>query len=243
MTIAPIGGGEPRAGSNEMSGSITPYEQMDNEARKIARAAVQHIAGLQGRLVADIIEIGKALIGVKDAVGHGNFTPWLRVEFNWTERTAQNFMSAAERFGSNPKCVSHLPLNTVYKLAAPSTPEPLRQNIVERLERGERIDPGEISGEIRSALREAKEEVAKQKKTPEQRRREQVADARRKAAFEKNQKEYQERRAREVAIRSEACDVIARALGPKGVRELLELLKGEYISSADLSAAEDRLTA
>ena len=38
------------------------------------------------------------------------------------DRTAQNFISAAERFGANAKPISHLQPTTVYRLAAPSTP-------------------------------------------------------------------------------------------------------------------------
>ena len=67
----------------------------------------------------DVVEIGRELIAVKEAIGHGNFTPWLNEQFGWTERTARNYMSVAEQFASKRKCVSGLPLATVYKLAAP----------------------------------------------------------------------------------------------------------------------------
>jgi hypothetical protein len=29
---------------------------------------------------------------------HGQFGPWLKAEFGWSEHSAQNFMSVAERF-------------------------------------------------------------------------------------------------------------------------------------------------
>jgi hypothetical protein len=43
--------------------------------------------------VEDIIEVGNDLQAVKDALPHGQFLPWLKAEFGWSERSAQNFMS------------------------------------------------------------------------------------------------------------------------------------------------------
>ena len=58
---------------------------------------------LHGQLQADvqrgIIEIGFELIAAKKEVGHGNWERWLQNEFSWTQRTANNFMRMAERFG------------------------------------------------------------------------------------------------------------------------------------------------
>ena len=45
------------------------------------------------------IEIGKRLIAAKELVGHGNFGKWLEDNFNLKERSAQNFMAVAEKFG------------------------------------------------------------------------------------------------------------------------------------------------
>ena len=45
------------------------------------------------------IEIGKRLIAAKKLVAQGEWLNWLEKNFNLTERTAQNFMRIAERFG------------------------------------------------------------------------------------------------------------------------------------------------
>lgn len=42
------------------------------------------------------IENGRDLICVKKQMPHGYFGPWLKREFGWSERTAQNYMNAAE---------------------------------------------------------------------------------------------------------------------------------------------------
>lgn len=70
------------------------------------------------------IEIGQALLGVKDALEHGQFLAWLRAEFSWRERTARNFMSVAEHFGKSAKFADlTIQPSAAYLLAAPSTPE------------------------------------------------------------------------------------------------------------------------
>lgn len=57
------------------------------------------IRALQADVQRGIIQIGFELIAAKEQVGHGNWSAWLENEFNWTQRTANNFMRVAERFG------------------------------------------------------------------------------------------------------------------------------------------------
>jgi hypothetical protein len=52
-----------------------------------------HIRRLSGRGFSSIYGIGRVLINVKNHIPHGQFGPWLREEFAWSERQAQNFMS------------------------------------------------------------------------------------------------------------------------------------------------------
>src|SRR5205823_6552311 len=89
----------------------------------------------------NLIEVGRELLSVKGAVGHGHFGAWLKAEFGWTERTAQNLMSVAERFGANPKLLSHLIIQptAAYLLAAPSVPDEAREVAVEMAKAGEEI--------------------------------------------------------------------------------------------------------
>ncbi len=66
------------------------------------------------------IEIGKRLIAAKELVAHGDWQNWLEVNFNLTERTAQNFMRIAERFGKT-KLISDL--NSTQMIAMLSLPK------------------------------------------------------------------------------------------------------------------------
>lgn len=45
------------------------------------------------------IEIGRRLIEAKAMIGHGNWTEWLKGSVDYNERTAQNLMAIARRFG------------------------------------------------------------------------------------------------------------------------------------------------
>ena len=84
------------------------------------------------KTVEGIIEVGNELLAVKDALPHGQFLPWLRAEFGWSERSAQNFMSVAEQFKSAK--IADLPIqpSAAYLLAAPSVPDEAREKAVEK---------------------------------------------------------------------------------------------------------------
>lgn len=43
-----------------------------------------------------MIENGRDLIAVKEKMAHGGFGAWLKQEFGWTDRTARNYMNAAD---------------------------------------------------------------------------------------------------------------------------------------------------
>ncbi|HEY7155624.1 MAG TPA: DUF3102 domain-containing protein [Gemmataceae bacterium] len=91
------------------------------------------------RPVEDIIEVGNDLLAVKETLPHGQFLPWLKAEFGWSERSVQNFMSVAEQFKSAK--IADLPIQPIaaYLLAAPSVPDEAREKAVEKAEAGEEI--------------------------------------------------------------------------------------------------------
>jgi hypothetical protein len=91
------------------------------------------------RTVEDIIEIGRDLKRVKEALGHGHFLRWIEAEFGMAERSAQNFMRVADRFGSKSATVADLPAAALYELAAPSTPDAVVEEVNERTAAGETV--------------------------------------------------------------------------------------------------------
>jgi Protein of unknown function (DUF3102) len=102
--------------------------------------------------LANVIEIGKRLTECKRIVGHGNWLPWLDREFGWTDKTAENFINVYKLSGKFENFSNlDLPLSGLYLLAAPSTPEAARAEIIERAEKGEKIKVADVNNKIRAA--------------------------------------------------------------------------------------------
>ena len=114
------------------------YASLDVETRIVVQQRTSEIKTLMRRTAQDIIDIGQKLIEVKAKLGHGLFGAWLQVEFEWTDRTAQNYMRVATVFKSEPGS-DLIPPKALCLLAAPSTPEAAREEALQRADQGERI--------------------------------------------------------------------------------------------------------
>src|SRR5271168_2085147 len=128
---------------------ITPKEQA-NEIALAEHAAV--IRALGKRVIGDIIEIGRRLTDAKEKVGHGNWLPWLDREFGWSDSTALRYMQAHQFATDKSVTVTDLSLKSLYLLAAPSTPEAARDEVIERSEAGEHLTPAQIKETIDKAV-------------------------------------------------------------------------------------------
>lgn len=122
------------------------YGVLDQETRESVQQQAAAIKSLMRRAVQDIIEIGQKLIAVKEQLPHGQFGPWLRAEFEWSDQTALNFMNVARRFGEIPNGLDFAP-KALYLLSASSIPEVARQEAMDRAEAGEQINTS-VSREI-----------------------------------------------------------------------------------------------
>lgn len=115
------------------------YMVLESETRIIVQQHTYEIKSLMRRTANDIVHIGQKLKEVKDQLGHGHFRRWLNTEFDWSIWTATKFMQVADKF----KCVkfSHLDIapSALYELAAPSTPDSVRFEAIERASHGETI--------------------------------------------------------------------------------------------------------
>ncbi|MGO7751146.1 DUF3102 domain-containing protein [Rhizobium ruizarguesonis] len=126
----------------------------------VAKEAEATAKRIQNRLKVHTIETGKELLVVKKELGHGKFGKWLEFHFGWKERTAQNYMNSATAFGSTPQVIDVLPPSTVYKLAAKSTPDALRQSVIDEIKRGEKPDPKQIEKKIAAIKNEAPQKAS-----------------------------------------------------------------------------------
>lgn len=137
-----------------------PYEGLTPGEVETLRDGAADIRRLSAHTTERMLLIGNVLNLAKTLLGHGRFGRWLNTEIGWPERTAQRFMRAAEVFGSKNDTVSVLEPSAVYKLSAKSTPETVRNVILERLERGEPLPLATIQSEVGEARKAANKERA-----------------------------------------------------------------------------------
>jgi hypothetical protein len=155
--------------AKQQKGELVPvvvgfnYDLLETKVAEKVRSSADRIRERVKKTVEDIIEVGNDLLAVKDALEHGQFGLWLKAEFGWSERTAQNFMSVAERFNSAKFAELPIQPSAAYLLAAPAVPDEARQVAIEKAEAGEEI-----------TFTTAKEIVAEAKKKKRPRRRKAV---------------------------------------------------------------------
>ena len=115
------------------------YSPLDTNIAEKARSTAERIRERLKKTLEDLIGVGSDLLEVKEALPHGQFGAWLKAEFGWSERMAQNFMSVAERFKSAKFAELPIQPSAAYMLAAPAVPDEARQVAIEKAEAGEEI--------------------------------------------------------------------------------------------------------
>jgi hypothetical protein len=114
---------------------------IDDHAREIRK--------LRARVGRDIISIGRHLTEAKKFVGHGYWLPWLEREFGWSDKTAERFMNVYALGGKFDNLSNlELPISALYMLAAPSTPNEARTEIIARAKVGETISTETVKNTI-----------------------------------------------------------------------------------------------
>jgi hypothetical protein len=129
------------------------YTTLSPRTRVVVQQHANEIKSLMRRTVQDIINIGQRLIEVKEQLAHGHFEAWLRAEFNWSESAARKFMQVTRQFKSVNFTDLSIDASALYLLAAPSTPEAVRQEALERAGQGEAITHTKVKA-IASRFRE-----------------------------------------------------------------------------------------
>jgi hypothetical protein len=135
------------------------YSTLAPELQVEVKTATERIKLRMKRTAEDIIEIGKDLIAVKEKLPHGKFLPWITSEFEMSHVMATKFMQVAERF--NGQILNNLIFSptTLYELAAPSTPDEVVEQVMEKAENGETVTAKEVK-ELKEQLRRRDQDVA-----------------------------------------------------------------------------------
>ena len=132
------------------------YEGLEVENRTIIQQRTEEIRQRLRRAAQDIWEIGQKLAEVRSQLKHGQFEAWLKAEFGWSHRTAYNFINVYEAFGKPAKFAEiDIAASALYLLAAPSTPQHLRDQFEQRARAGEKI----TYKNVRQKLEETKSQL------------------------------------------------------------------------------------
>ena len=115
------------------------YDALDLQTRIVVQQRTAEIREHMRRTAQEVVEIGVLLSEVKERLGHGHFTTWLQAEFDWSDRTARRFMAVAAQFKTDTVSDLTIAPAALYLLAAPSTPEPAREEALDRARAGEAI--------------------------------------------------------------------------------------------------------
>lgn len=156
--------------SLDSSTKIFDYSQLDSETCAFIQEQTEEIRILMKRTAQGIQKIGQKLLEIKEKLGHGNFLNWLKIEFNWSEPTAQRFMQVARQFKSINLMNLSIAPSALYILSAPSTPDSVREEAISRAQAGEKITyttAKEIKQKSRSTLTNQIKQGEKTKKDQE----------------------------------------------------------------------------
>jgi hypothetical protein len=128
------------------------YDQLSGDDWKFVQDARDEIRRLGKQTVESICEIGRLLTEVKQRLPHGQWLPWLKAEFAWSERTAQRFMDShalikSANLADLPRLLE-LPPSAVADLAARSTPEAARQEVLQQVAAGSTPTTSEVKNTV-----------------------------------------------------------------------------------------------
>ena len=114
-----------------------------NDAMEL-KASAERIKIRLKRGAEDIIENGRDLLDSKNKLGHGKFEGWIKSEFGLGLSSAKRFIQVFEKFGDKSPKLGDLKPCEIYLLAQNSTPDEVREVVIERIENGEKVDLKEI---------------------------------------------------------------------------------------------------
>lgn len=115
------------------------YGALDAETRQFVEERTERIHNLARMTAAGIVQIGQYLTEVKARLLHGQFLEWIEREFAWNRMSAERFMRVHEQFKMHNLCNLEIDVSALYLIAAPSTPEPVRAEVIRRSEGGEPV--------------------------------------------------------------------------------------------------------
>lgn len=212
------------------------YAALGPDAAQIAQDAATRI---KAAVRTAYLDAGRQLARVKDLLPHGQFTAWAQVELGMTARTVENYMQAATFVDGKSETVSFLPPTVLYKLAAPSAPPEVVQEVLAAAAAGAPLDARAITAKLdaaRDAAKRRRDEMARmQRRSPKLSR---AAEARLAKQRDLAAKQAAERAREEQARRARWAPVARRMADAAGADAAAVLAAlGSYPDNQDVTAA------
>lgn len=118
--------------------SVFDYTVLSADTAKLAKESAIEIKAREKAIWENIIEIGNRLIEVKNALPHGQFESWVKLEFQWSKVTSARYMKISEELGTKVNQGLLLPdtLKALYQLASglANADEETKEQILEKVE-------------------------------------------------------------------------------------------------------------
>ena len=134
----------------ERQADLFDYGALTATTRDIVQRRTGEIQDLMRRSAADIVDIGLKLTEIKGILGHGNYGLWLESEFGWSSSAALKFTQVADQFKSVNFTHLEIAPSALYALAMPSTPDPIREEFIQRAKAGEKVTHNAVKTRIKS---------------------------------------------------------------------------------------------
>jgi hypothetical protein len=118
------------------------YNAIPPQQRASIQKITMEIKDNLRKTVKTVWETGKKLAEVRSQIETCQFNLWLKTEFDWSRRTAYNFISVYEafpEFSSANFAQLNISISALYLLAAPSMHQATRQNLIKKALLGEHI--------------------------------------------------------------------------------------------------------
>ena len=128
------------------------YQSLDVDSRILIQESAETIKVCLRRVAKDVWKIGQQLVNVRSCLQYGQFVAWLKAEFDWTPRTAYNFINVYETFRDFESFSKiDAAASALYLLAAPSTSQDVRDAFLKRASSGEKITHKNVQKAIRDS--------------------------------------------------------------------------------------------
>jgi hypothetical protein len=133
--------------SNQIGTSNFDYGSLEPSVSSFLRGQATRIRQYSTK---SIIQIGKDLLSAKHYLSHGEFLRWVESEVGLPPRTAQAYMRVASWALPKSVTVALLPPTALYALASSGVPPEFVEEVLRRVEDGERIQLPSLRAEIKA---------------------------------------------------------------------------------------------